>query len=126
MAMYVYEREERPKGPKYPPGSYMFVYGQYEAKRTAGCPKDPCVAQACNRGGGITPTCSKVLGDLGIYTVFCRSPVYDPFEPFTEFFFAVSFVSPFIYRSSPGKRSNNFVDTAIGREVNQVTIVATS
>jgi hypothetical protein len=67
MAMYVYEREERPGGPKYPPNSYMLVFGQYNSQSGAAM-RPPCRAEENSPKGGITPTCKTVIEDLGIYS----------------------------------------------------------
>ncbi|KAH7396095.1 hypothetical protein BKA66DRAFT_596608 [Pyrenochaeta sp. MPI-SDFR-AT-0127] len=63
MAMYVYEREEKPQGPGYPPNSYMVVYGQYDKQDKAG-PKDPCGSSGDS--AKIRPSCSDVLHALHI------------------------------------------------------------
>jgi hypothetical protein len=64
MAMYVFERERRPTGPKYPANSYMVVYGQYDGRDKAG-PKPPCRGMN-DKGDGIQPSCAQVLRALGI------------------------------------------------------------
>jgi hypothetical protein len=63
MAMYVYEKEERPTGPLYPPHSYMFAYGQYNGADRVGT-KPPC--GAAGRGAKIEPSCAEVLGKLSL------------------------------------------------------------
>jgi hypothetical protein len=63
MAMYVYEREEKPTGERHPVGSYMFVWRQYNRADPRG-PKPPCSTRPGR--DGITPNCHKVLQDLRI------------------------------------------------------------
>ncbi|KAF2820795.1 hypothetical protein CC86DRAFT_427631 [Ophiobolus disseminans] len=68
MAMFVYEREEKPTGTKYPT-SYMVVYGQYEQGDKVG-PKPPC--RGVNQAGkGIDPACRDVLKELGVTVIWC-------------------------------------------------------
>jgi hypothetical protein len=63
MAMYVYEREERPTGTQYPANSYIMTWGQYDGRDKSG-PKPPCDLKA--NGDGIDPPCDRVLRNLRI------------------------------------------------------------
>jgi hypothetical protein len=67
MAMYMYEKREKPKGPSYP-NSYMFAWGQYEKGGTVGR-KEPCTRLTKPGGKGINPSCRTTVRDIGI-TVF--------------------------------------------------------
>jgi hypothetical protein len=63
MAMYVYEREERPTGTRYPANSYIMTWGQYDGRSKSG-PAPPC--QGIRNGKGIEPSCAEVLRNLRI------------------------------------------------------------
>ncbi|KAF1957396.1 hypothetical protein CC80DRAFT_43823 [Byssothecium circinans] len=65
MAMYMYEREERPLGDKYPLNSYMAVYGQYHNRDRAEV-KAPCGGY--ETGAKVYPSCTYVLSKLGIHS----------------------------------------------------------
>jgi hypothetical protein len=72
MAMLVYESERRPTGTKYPPGSRMFVWGQYNSADKGGV-KPPCRRDGPTNdeeAAWINPSCSDVLRKLGIYDCY--------------------------------------------------------
>jgi hypothetical protein len=72
MAMFVYESERRPSGTKYPDGSKMFVWGQYNSADKGGA-KPPCRRNKSTQNpkdAWINPSCAQVLQGLGIYSCY--------------------------------------------------------
>ena len=65
VAMWMFEKEEKPEGPKYPSGSYMVIYGQYNNNDGLGF-KKPCGTRGTQDSSSITPGCYTVLKELGI------------------------------------------------------------
>jgi hypothetical protein len=71
MAMYMYEKLEKPRGPGYPPNSYMIVYGQYDKNDKVG-PKPPCTGPTSPGSDGINPSCKTTLRNLGITVMWSK------------------------------------------------------
>jgi hypothetical protein len=72
MALFMYESEKKPSGTQYPPGSQMFVWGQYNSADKGGA-KPPCMRNKPTKDekdAWIKPSCSEVLRELGINSCF--------------------------------------------------------